>query len=72
MTTEHPDHIHVCPHCGKSTLRTEFPDQYEVWLRCSSCNFFMGMSHEDWHRMENSHNINEKIHKMAKTKENTP
>jgi len=27
------------------------------------------MSNEDWHRMENSPNINEKIAKMAKKKE---
>ena len=25
----------------------------------------MGMSNDDWHRMENSHNINEKIKRMA-------
>jgi predicted RNA-binding Zn-ribbon protein involved in translation (DUF1610 family) len=59
----------ICPQCGKSTLRAEFPDQYEAWLKCSSCNFFMGMSNGDWHRMENSPNINEKIAKMAKKKE---
>jgi hypothetical protein len=27
------------------------------------------MSNDDWHRMENSPNINEKIKKMAKKKE---
>ena len=54
-----------CPDCGKSTLRAEFPDQYEAWTKCSSCGFFMGMSNDDWHRMENSHNINEKIKRMA-------
>jgi hypothetical protein len=26
----------------------------------------MGMSNDEWHLMENSPNINEKIHKMAK------
>jgi len=57
-----------CPQCGKPTLRAEFPDQYEAWLKCSSCGFFMGMSNEDWHRMENSPNINEKIVKMANKK----
>ena len=55
----------TCPRCGKSTLRAEFPDQYEVWTKCSSCSFFMGMSNDDWHRMENSPNISEKIKKMA-------
>ena len=54
-----------CPDCGKSTLRAEFPDQYEAWTKCSSCGFFMGMSNDEWHRIENSHNINEKIKKMA-------
>jgi predicted RNA-binding Zn-ribbon protein involved in translation (DUF1610 family) len=58
-----------CPNCGKSTLRAEFPDQYEVWTKCSSCDFFMGMSNEEWHRMENSPNIKEKIKRMALKKE---
>ena len=58
-----------CPRCGKSTLRAEFPDQFEAWMKCSSCNFFMGMSNDDWHRMKNSPNINEKIKKMAWKKE---
>jgi hypothetical protein len=53
-----------CPVCGESTLHAEFPDQYEAWIKCP-CGFFMGMSNQDWHRMENSHNINEKIKKMA-------
>ncbi len=55
----------ACPQCGKSTLHAEFPDQYEAWTKCSECGFFMGMSHDEWHRMENSQNINEKIKKMA-------
>lgn len=59
----------TCPQCGKSTLRVEFPDQYEAWTKCSSCGFFMGMSEADWHRMKNSPNIAEKIKKMAKKKE---
>jgi len=59
----------VCPRCGESTLRAEFPDQFEAWIKCSSCDFFMGMSNDDWHRMENSPNINEKIKKMAWKKE---
>nr|WP_319375611.1 hypothetical protein [uncultured Methanoregula sp.] len=65
MTTEHQSPVLTCPRCGKPTLAAEFPDQYEVWLKCSSCNFFMGMSHDDWHRVENSPNKNAKIHKMA-------
>jgi len=55
----------ICPRCGKSTLHAEFPDHYEAWTKCSECGFFMGMSNEKWHRMENSPNISEKIKKMA-------
>jgi hypothetical protein len=29
----------------------------------------MGMSNEEWHKMESSHNLNEKIRKMALKKE---
>lgn len=58
----------TCPQCGKSTLHAEFPDHYEAWIKCSSCGFFMGMSHDEWHSMENSPNLNEKIKKMAKKK----
>lgn len=58
----------TCPQCGKSTLRAEFPDQYEAWIKCP-CGFFMGMSDDDWHHMKNSPNINEKIKKMAIKKE---
>jgi predicted RNA-binding Zn-ribbon protein involved in translation (DUF1610 family) len=56
----------TCPKCGELTIHVEFPDQYEAWIKCSSCNFFMGMSKAEWHLMENSSNINEKIKKMAK------
>jgi predicted RNA-binding Zn-ribbon protein involved in translation (DUF1610 family) len=55
----------TCPQCGKATLRAEFPDHYEAWIKCSSCGFFMGMSNEEWHRMENSPNIIGSIRKMA-------
>jgi ribosomal protein S27AE len=56
----------TCPQCGKSTIHAEFPDHYEAWIKCSSCGFFMGMSKDEWHSMENSPNLNEKIKKMAK------
>jgi ribosomal protein S27AE len=69
MTTEHPGRILTCPKCGKPTLAAEFPDQYEVWFKCSSCNYFLGMSHDDWHRIQNSPNLHEKIQKMAKAQE---
>ncbi|MGA2917997.1 hypothetical protein [Methanoregula sp.] len=59
----------TCPRCGESTLHAEFPDHYECWIKCSSCGFFMGMSNDEWHRMENSPNVNEKIKKMARKKE---
>ena len=55
----------ICPQCGKHVLKAEHPDEYEVWLKCSSCNFFMGMSRDDWHRIENSPNVNQKIKKLA-------
>ena len=54
----------TCPQCGKSTLRAEFPDKYETWIKCP-CGFFMGMSDSEWHKMENSPNLNVKIKKMA-------
>ncbi|HIH03056.1 MAG TPA: hypothetical protein HA263_04110 [Methanoregulaceae archaeon] len=64
--TESTDQVKlVCPRCGKPALHAEFPDQYEAWTKCSECGFFMGMSYEEWHRMENSPNISEKIKKMA-------
>jgi len=56
----------TCPQCGKPTLHAEFPDHYEAWIKCSSCGFFMGMSNDEWHGMENSPNIDEKIKRMAK------
>jgi len=56
----------TCPRCGKSTLHAEFPDHYEAWIKCLSCGFFMGMSNDEWHSMENSPNIDEKIKRMAK------
>jgi hypothetical protein len=59
----------TCPGCGESTLHAEFPDQYECWIKCSSCGFFMGMSNDDWHHMENSPNLNGKIKKMAIAKD---
>jgi hypothetical protein len=59
----------VCPQCGKPTLHAEFPDHYEAWTKCSECGFFMGMSNEEWHRIENSENISEKIKKMALKKD---
>jgi len=55
----------ICPQCGKPTLYVEFQDQYEAWTKCSSCKFFIGMGKDDWYRMENSPNIDEKLRKMA-------
>lgn len=58
----------ICPECGKFTITAGFPDHYEAWIKCSACGFFMGMSNEEWHRMENTPNINHKIKKMAITR----
>lgn len=57
-----------CPQSGKPDLEVQFPDPYEVWLKCPSCGFFPGMSNDDWHRMRSSKNINHKIKKMAEKK----
>jgi ribosomal protein S27AE len=59
----------ICPRCGKPALHAEFPDHYEAWTKCPECGFFMGMSNEEWHRMESSPNINQKIKKMAMKKD---
>ena len=59
----------ICPRCGKPALHVEFPDHYEAWTKCPECGFFMGMSNEEWHRMESSSNLNLKIKKMAIVKE---
>jgi ribosomal protein S27AE len=61
-----------CPRCGESTLHAEFPDQFEAWIKCTSCDFFMGMSNDAWHRMKNSPNINEKIKRMARKNDLIP
>jgi predicted RNA-binding Zn-ribbon protein involved in translation (DUF1610 family) len=68
VTTSVNQVILTCPQCGKSTLRVEFPDKYEAWVKCP-CGFFMGMSNSDWHKMENSPNLNVKIKKMALKRE---
>lgn len=65
VTTSVSQEILTCPRCGKPTLRAEFPDHYEAWIKCSSCDFFMGMSNEEWHRMEHSPNLIRTIKKMA-------
>jgi len=52
-----------CPKCGKKAVYIEHPDEYEVWLKCTECDFFLGMSADDWHRIHNSPNIDEKIRK---------
>lgn len=46
-------------------MHAEEPDEYEIWLKCRSCDFFMGMSKDDWHRIVNSPNVNHKIKKRA-------
>jgi len=56
---------YVCPKCGKHELLTEKPDEYEVWLKCPSCDFLMGMSTEDWHRIENGSGTDQKIKELV-------
>lgn len=56
---------YTCPQCGKEELKAEEPDQYEIWLKCNSCGYFMGMSKDDWHKIVNSPNVNHKIKKRA-------
>jgi len=53
-----------CPKCGKKTVIVEKPDEYEVWLKCTECDLFLGMSADDWHRIHNSPNIDEKVRKL--------
>lgn len=53
-----------CPKCKKRSVFVEHPDEYEVWLKCKECDFFLGMSADDWHRIHNSPNLDSKIRKM--------
>ena len=53
-----------CPKCGAKTVVVEQPDEYEIWLKCSKCDYFQGLSSDDWHRIHNSPNLDEKIKKM--------
>ncbi|MBN2734643.1 MAG: hypothetical protein JXQ82_07305 [Methanomicrobiaceae archaeon] len=55
-----------CPKCGKKALFAEHPDEYEVWLKCRECSYFRGMSKEEWHKLENSPNLEEKLKKYYK------
>ncbi len=63
------ERIYSCPRCKKQSLHPEFPDKYEVWLKCTECGFFLGMSDYDWHHIANSPNINDKIRKKAMKEE---
>lgn len=53
-----------CPKCKKRTVVIEHPDEYEVWLKCTECDLFLGLSADDWHRIHNSPNLDEKVRKM--------
>jgi len=55
-----------CPKCGKKSLHAEYPDEYEVWLKCSECDYFRGMSKDDWHKLKNSPNLEKKLQKHYK------
>jgi|GEM_PF-1348267 len=54
----------ICPKCGKKSVTIQNPDQYEYWLTCSDCDYFQGMSHDDWHRIHNSPHLEDKLRKM--------
>ncbi|ADN37376.1 hypothetical protein Mpet_2633 [Methanolacinia petrolearia DSM 11571] len=53
-----------CPKCKNKSVYIEHPDEYEVWLKCKECDFFLGMSADEWHRIHNSPNLDSKIKKM--------
>ena len=60
------DEIIECPKCGKNALSVEHPDEYEVWLKCSECDYFRAMSKDEWRKLANSPNRDETLHKYYK------
>ena len=61
-----------CPKCGKRSVVVENPDEYEVWLKCTECDYFQGMSADDWHRIHNSPNLDSKVRKMYEKEHGVP
>ncbi len=54
------NHLH-CPECGEQTLNVEQPSDNEIWIKCSTCDLFMGLSEEEWHQIHNSPHLEKKI-----------
>ncbi len=50
-----------CPECGEQTLNVEQPSDNEIWIKCSTCNLFIGLSEEEWHQIHNSPHLEKKI-----------
>ncbi|MBP2134281.1 ssDNA-binding Zn-finger/Zn-ribbon topoisomerase 1 [Methanomicrobium sp. W14] len=65
------EELYECPKCGKKALYAEYPDEYEVWLKCRECDYFRGMSKAEWHKLKNSPNLEKKLLKnyLEETKE---
>jgi len=42
VTTSVSQEILTCPRCGKPTLRAEFPDHYEAWIKVFILRLFYG------------------------------
>ncbi|MBN1166951.1 MAG: hypothetical protein JXA44_07445 [Methanospirillaceae archaeon] len=54
----------VCPKCGKKSVTIQNPDQYEYWLTCSECDYFQGISTDEWHKIHNSPHLVDKLRKL--------
>lgn len=54
------NHLH-CPECGEQTVIVEQPSDNEIWIKCSTCDLFIGLSEEEWHHIHNSPNLEKKI-----------
>ncbi len=51
----------TCPQCGEPTLYVESPADYEIWIKCSTCSLFMGLSEEEWSHIKNSPDLDKTI-----------
>ncbi|MCP1661889.1 MAG: hypothetical protein D5R99_00785 [Methanocalculus sp. MSAO_Arc1] len=53
-----------CPQCGEPTLHVEQPSDNEIWIKCGTCNLFIGISEEEWHQIRHSENIEGRIRSL--------
>jgi hypothetical protein len=53
-----------CPQCGEPTIEIQTPSDNEIWIKCGTCNLFIGLSEEEWHKIQNSPNLEEKIRRL--------